>query len=151
MKLSEILTPTNTVFDAHGESKKRIFELISELANQSIDDMDEKQIFECLNQRERLGSTYIGHGIAIPHARVKDSELDHPVGMLIHLDKSIPYGNQEDEVVDLVFALLVPVEATEQHLKVLANLATLFGNAKYRKKLRDADSNQTLYQTAITL
>ena len=149
MKLNDILTPTNTIFDAPGKSKKRIFELISELASQAIEDMDEKQIFECLNQRERLGSTYVGHGIAIPHARVKNSTLDHPVGILIHLHKSIPYGNQEDEVVNLLFALLVPAEATEQHLEVLAHLATLFGKADYRDKLRDANSNESLYQIAI--
>lgn len=147
--LENIITPATTLHEVHAESKKRLFEVISEVVSQAINDVDEKQIFECLIQRERLGSTYVGHGIAIPHARLKGSFLATPIGVLLHLDKDLPYGDQEDETVDLVFALIVPEEATQQHLDILSTLANSFRNTEYCNSLREAKSNIDLYQAAI--
>jgi nitrogen PTS system EIIA component len=95
-------------------------------------------VFERLLERERLGSTGLGHGVALPHARVK--EVSEVLGAFIRTARGVDYDASDGEPVDLAFALLVPETATEEHLQLLAHLAGRFSEAATRANLRKADS-----------
>ncbi|WP_305804358.1 PTS sugar transporter subunit IIA [Stenotrophomonas sp. YIM B06876] len=99
-------------------------------------------IFDSLCQRERLGSTAIGHGIAIPHGRA--TRLDRPRGALLRLLQPVDFGGSEP--VDLVFAMAVPAHYTHQHLMLLSELAELFSDAGVRAALRATHDPGTLKQ-----
>lgn len=105
--------------------------------------MTEDEIFESLIERERLGSTGLGHGVAIPHARLKGRE--EAIGAFLKLDTGIDFDAIDQQPVDLVFALLVPEHYTDEHLHILANLAEIFGDEPFCEKLRNCnDVNQAL-------
>ncbi|MCK4608594.1 MAG: PTS IIA-like nitrogen regulatory protein PtsN [Gammaproteobacteria bacterium] len=144
MKINEILTPSYTVNDAQADTKKAVLDLISKLMAQNLADVEYKQILECLISREKLGTTAIGHGIAIPHGRIKD--LFEPIAALIHLQKPVDFDADDNQPVDLLFALLVPEEAEETHLEILAAIALKLSNKKLRNKLRSAKDSTELYQ-----
>ena len=97
--------------------------------------------------RERLGSTGIGHGIAIPHARI--GGIDKPIGALLRLEQGIDFDAQDDQQVDLLCALLVPEEATDEHLKTLSHLAKLFNQSEVQSQLRQCDDGNSLYQASL--
>lgn len=103
--------------------------------------LDRRRITESLLQREALGSTGLGHGLAIPHGRVR--ELKHPLGAFARLATAIPFEAPDDRPVNLIFVLLVPAKATDEHLQILSELAQIFSNKQLREKLRAAtDSNE---------
>ncbi|MEK7321449.1 MAG: PTS sugar transporter subunit IIA [Pseudomonadota bacterium] len=93
--------------------------------------------------RERLGSTGLGHGIALPHGRIKG--LKRIMGALVRLDQGVDFDAIDGERVDFVCGLVVPAEATEEHLQVLASLAALFSETDMRDRLRRAESAAQLY------
>ena len=97
---------------------------------------------DSLRQRERLGSTAIGYGIAIPHGR--SNLFAEPRGAFLRLQRPIEFGASDDQQVDLVFALIVPEHFTQQHLQLLSELAERFADADYRAALREADDAETL-------
>lgn len=99
-------------------------------------------LFRSLCERERVGSTAIGHGIAIPHGR--STTLTQPRGALLRLEKPVDFGGEE--AVDLVFAMAVPEHYTHQHLMLLSELAEMFSDADVRQALRDAPDAGTLKQ-----
>jgi PTS system nitrogen regulatory IIA component len=146
--LSQILTPERTVCHAHGPSKKRLFETIAELvcANEPLLRYD--NILNHLITREKLGSTGLGQGIAIPHCRV--GNCTQPLGALLSLEKPIPFDAPDDQPVDLLFVLLVPEEARQQHLDILANIARLFNQQQFCGRLRAARDSSTLYEVACS-
>ncbi len=146
--LSQILTPERTVCHAHGPSKKRLFETIAELvcANEPLLHYD--NILNHLITREKLGSTGLGQGIAIPHCRV--GNCTQPLGALLSLGKPIPFDAPDDQPVDLLFVLLVPEEARQQHLDILANIARLFNQQQFCGRLRAARDSSTLYEVACS-
>lgn len=100
-----------------------------------------------LIQRERLGSTGIGNGIAIPHCRIPN--LTQVVGALVTLDNPIDFEAIDDNPVDVIFVLLVPEESFEEHLETLATLAGLFNQDAFCDALRNADSDEQLYNAAV--
>ena len=146
--LSQILTPERTVCHAHGPSKKRLFETIAELvcANESLLQYDD--ILNYLITREKLGSTGLGQGIAIPHCRV--GNCTQPLGALLSLETPIPFDAPDDQPVDLLFVLLVPEEARQQHLDILANIARLFNQQQFCGRLRAARDSSTHYEVACS-
>lgn len=148
MRVREILTPENTHVDVHGVSKKRLLDQVAQLAVAHCSELSEQQVFDALIARERLGSTGIGEGIAIPHCRL--GTCDKPVGVLVRLDQAIDFESIDGKPVDLVFVLLVPETNPEQHLKTLSHLAALFNEPGFREQLRDADSADRLYQRATS-
>ncbi len=148
MRVREILTPENTHIDVHGVSKKRLLDQVAQLVASNASALSEQQVFDALIARERLGSTGIGEGIAIPHCRL--GSCDKPVGMLIRLDEAIDFESIDGKPVDLVFVLLVPEANPEQHLKTLSHLAALFNEAGFRDQLRNATSAENLYQRATS-
>ena len=106
------------------------------------------QVLDHLIAREKLGSTGLGQGIAIPHCRVGD--CPEPLGTLISLEEPIPFDAPDDRAVDLLFVLLVPEEAHQQHLDILATVASLFSQADFCSRLRGARDDRTLYDIACS-
>ncbi|PIE43208.1 MAG: PTS IIA-like nitrogen-regulatory protein PtsN [Gammaproteobacteria bacterium] len=145
--IQSILCPELTRVGVPGSSKKRILETISSYIAQQYPELDESMIFNNLLSRERLGSTGIGQGIAIPHCRLEDS--DKVIGALLILDEKVPFDAIDDEPVDILFVLVVPKEATSQHLELLSQVAEKFNQTDFCKKLRACKNNGELFNTVM--
>ncbi len=134
MKLSEILSPDCIRLDVDATSKKRVLEFASQLLAGTDESLSPRGVFDCLIAREKLGSTGLGHGVAIPHGRF--AGLDKTIGVFLRTQKGVDFDAPDKEPVDLVFALLVPEESTEEHLQVLASIASYFNSGRSRDALR---------------
>ena len=128
------------------QSKKRLFERAAEAMSAELD-LDAESIYRALLAREKLGSTAIGGGVAIPHSR--DDHCDDAAGCLITLEEPIDFAAADGKAVDIVFVLLVPAEATQEHLNLLAGLATAFSSSDIRSALRDAKTAEQAKQTLL--
>lgn len=144
MLISDLLSPERIQFDVHSSSKKRLLELISRALARHSEDLSAREIFESLCARERLGSTGLGNGVAIPHGRVKGS--DTVQASFIRLKKPLAFDAIDGEPVDLLFAMTVPEQCNEDHLKLLAQVAELFSDPALLKKLRQAEDSGRLLQ-----
>lgn len=147
MNIQTLISPKRTLCGIEGGSKKRALELLANTIAQDVPDIDAEDLFRRLIARERLGSTGIGHGIAIPHCRVE--RCSGTVGALITLAEAVDFDAIDSQPVDILFAMLVPEEAHDEHLQNLAALAGALSDAGFREKLRSATSDQELYQAAI--
>ena len=125
-------------------SKKRVLQQLGELLASSTPGLSPEAVFDHLLERERLGSTGLGHGIALPHARMP--QLDRAVGAFVQLRTGVDFDAIDDLPVDLAFGLLVPQEANEAHLQLLAKLASMFSNDMLCEKLRNGADAQELFQ-----
>jgi nitrogen PTS system EIIA component len=121
-------------------SKKRLLQALSELLADGV--ATKEAVFEHLIERERLGSTGLGHGLALPHSRMQ--EVGEARCAFIQLRGPIDYDAIDDEPVDLALALLVPAEANETHLQLLSALAAMFSNERLRRDLRAATTAQEI-------
>ncbi len=146
MKLDSILSPGRTLCGAPGSSKKRVLENISQFISQDLSEFNPNQLFDNLIAREKLGSTGLGNGIAIPHCRI--TQCQRVIGTLIKLEEAIDFDAIDNQPVDLLFVLLVPEQAHDEHLKVLATLAEQFSDQSFCQQLRAADNSETLYNLA---
>ncbi len=146
--LATILTPECTLADVAASSKKRLLEFASEVIADHFVSLEAHRLFDELIARERLGSTALGHGVAIPHCRIDG--LSVTVGALFRLAEPIDFDAPDDQPVDLVFVLVVPREARDDHLAILSNLARGFSDAERRRALREADGSWELFQTALS-
>lgn len=144
MQLSDFLSTDRIACDVDAQSKKRALEQLSELIAHDQDDVSATEIFDSLLSRERLGGTGIGYGVAIPHGRLKNST--HTTAALIHLKQGVDFDAIDNQPVDLLFALVVPEQATEDHLKILAMLASMFQDETMRNKLRECHNPETVLQ-----
>lgn len=144
IRLDQILTPERCVVGAPGGSKKKVLEFAARLLGNSFAQLDQNNLLDCLNARERLGSTGFGNGIAIPHCRL--SGCDQPVGALIHLQTPVDFDAIDGAPVDLLFVLLVPETATDEHLELLRQIASIFDQDSLRDQLRAASNARQLYQ-----
>lgn len=152
----ETLISSDAVIQNHDiKSKKRALEVLAgQLAaakNKTTQDpeaiINPMDIFQLLTEREKLGSTSLGHGVALPHTR---SELtDHAIGAFLKLDQGIDFDSPDHQPTDLVFALMVPEHYTDEHLKILAYLATLFNDEAFCRALRQSTDNQEIYNHLI--
>ena len=146
MQLVDVLKKNLTQVNVAAQSKKRALESIStEIAN-TIPGTDPTELFERIMSRERLGSTGIGHGIAIPHCRTEN--LPACVAGLFRLDAPVNFDAIDDQLVDIVLVLLVPEDSVDAHLQLLANIAEIFDNELLRERLRSASDEAELYQIA---
>jgi len=130
--IAKLLPESNVLLDLDVASKKRVFEqagLLFENNNQ----IARSEVFDSLFAREKLGSTGLGQGIAIPHGRIKG--LKEAVGALVRLRNPIPFDAPDGQPVNLVFVLLVPEKATDLHLQILSELAQMFSDKALREKL----------------
>lgn len=146
MLISELLAPSGVLCALEGGSKKRILEIASQQISDLHPELETEAIFAGLLGRERLGSTGIGEGVAIPHCRL--DECEKATALLIQLKEPIDFDAIDGSPVDLLFVLVVPSEACDQHLQTLGNLAELFSQASFRQQLRDAGSVEELFTVA---
>ncbi len=133
--IAPLLTPDTTLLDMSFSSKKKLFEHAAELFAQSHG-LKSNDIFTSLFERERLGSTALGCGIAIPHGRIKG--LKDAGGVFYRLKTPLEFDAPDNQPVSLCFILLVPKDANERHLQILGELAQLFGDDAMREKLLGA-------------
>ena len=144
MLVKEIISPELIAYKANASSKKRALEKLSELLSNNNPNLNQQDIFESFLSREKLGSTALGHGVALPHGRLKST--DKTSGAFLQLDQGVDFDAEDQQPVDLIFAMLVPEESTEEHLKLLSQLAEMFSSEEFREKLRAAGNNDKLYK-----
>ena len=147
IRLETILTPGRSLVNAPGGSKKKALEQIANLISKQVPELEMQDVYEALIAREKLGSTGFGNGIAIPHCRLKGCET--PVSALLHLKAPIDFDAIDGAPVDLLFVLLVPQAATDAHLELLRQIASMLDRKEVRDKLRSASSNEALYQVVL--
>lgn len=142
-QISQLLPPENVVLDLEASSKKRVFEHAG-LVFENNQGVASSAVFDSLFSREKLGSTGLGSGIAIPHGRIRG--LKKACGALIRLAAPIPFDSPDGGPVSMFFVLLVPEQATEQHLQILSELAERFSEQSCREALIAARSAEDVRQ-----
>lgn len=146
MEIADLLTPQSVIARLRATSKKQALQELSRRAAE-LTGQSEKAIFRVLQTRERLGTTAVGNGIAIPHGRLE--ALDRLHGMFARLDRPIDFEAIDDRPVDLIFLLLAPVSAGADHLKALARVSRLLRDKVACEKLRGAEDAEALYALLI--
>jgi PTS system nitrogen regulatory IIA component len=141
--VAKILPPSHVSLDLQVSSKKRLFEQAG-LMFENLDGIARSLVFESLFARERLGSTGLGQGVAIPHGRIKG--LKEALGALLRLAQPVPFDAPDANPVSLVFVLLVPEKATEKHLQLLSELAQMFSDKALREAMASAPDAAALYE-----
>jgi len=141
--VSGILPAGNVQVGLDVTSKKRAFEQVGELLENG-GRLSRSTVFDSLFAREKLGSTGLGEGIAIPHGRIKG--LHEAVGALIKLKTPIPFDAPDGKPVGLMFVLLVPEQATDMHLQILGELAQMFSDRVLREKMLSCEDAAELHQ-----
>jgi PTS system nitrogen regulatory IIA component len=147
MRISELLTSDRVACRQESASKKRSLEILSKLLADALPEFTEAEIFNSLIGRERLGSTGLGKGVALPHGRLQG--LKQPMASAITLSESVDFDAIDGKPVDLLFALLVPEESTDEHLQILARLAEMFISPEFCNKLRSCESGDQCYKLII--
>ena len=142
MHLLDLLSPGRVVAPGPIPGKKRLLEKASGLLAEGNAEL-ERAVFDSLVGRERLGSTGLGHGVAIPHGR--SAKVATAVGCFLRLAEPVDFGSPDGMPVDLVFALVVPEHFASQHLMLLSQLAEMFGDADFRDQLRAARDAAALH------
>jgi PTS system nitrogen regulatory IIA component len=140
---SDLLSPGRILAGVRINSKKRLLELISETLGQKNKTLSSREIFESLCAREHLGSTALGNGVAIPHGRIKNTTVVE--ALFIQLVKPLPFDADDGKPVDLIFALTVPEHCTEDHSKLLSNIAERFSDPELQKQLRNSTDAKSIF------
>ena len=141
--ISKLLPAANVIVDLDAGSKKRVFEQAG-LLFENNHQIARSQVFDSLFAREKLGSTGLGQGVAIPHGRIKG--LKDALGTLVRLKQPIPFDSPDGQPVGLIFVLLVPDRATDVHLQILSELAQMFSDKAFRERLLAAAGAPELHQ-----
>ena len=142
MEIADLLTPESVIANLKVTSKKQS---LQELAKRAAEfyELDERQVFDVLQEREKLGTTGVGNGIAIPHGKLPD--LDRLYGVFARLEKPIDFEAIDERPVDLIFLLVAPENAGADHLKALSRVSRLMRDKSVCEKLRATDSAEALY------
>jgi PTS system nitrogen regulatory IIA component len=141
--ISKILTPECVLLDSESASKKRVFERVG-LLFENTQQIARSQVFDSLFAREKLGSTGLGQGVAIPHGRVKG--LRDAVAAFVKMQNPIPFDAPDGLPVTFIFVLLVPERATDIHLQLLGELAQMFSDKNFRDKLQATDDPAAIHK-----
>ncbi|MGK9067252.1 PTS IIA-like nitrogen regulatory protein PtsN [Stutzerimonas chloritidismutans] len=149
IRLENILTPARSLVNVPGGSKKRVLEQIAKVIARDLPDLDPQAIFESFVAREKLGSTGFGNGIAIPHCRM--TGCTSPLSAVLHLGAPVDFDAIDGAPVDLLFVLLVPEAATDEHLELLRQIASMLDRDDVRERLRSASTSESLYQTVVDI
>jgi len=151
MKISDVLSQELTSCNLPGRSKKRILENIAQIITAQLNGSDElcDLLFDNFVSREKLGSTGLGDGVAIPHCRTPGVKRIH--GFLAKLTTPVEFDAIDDKPVDLLFALVVPEEKNDEHLSTLARIAAIMQDDASRQKLRSCDNDELLFNTVLSL
>src|SRR4029077_8460558 len=144
---AKLLSPAQVVTDLQATSKKRLFEQAGLLFENQYG-IARSQVFDSLFAREKLGSTGLGQGVAIPHGRIKG--LKEALGAFIRVSQPVPFEAPDGNPVTLVFVLLVPEKATENHLQILSELAQMFSDRPLREAMMQAADAAALHQLITT-
>lgn len=144
MSLTELLIPTRVLANAPASSGKGALEVLSQLLGKNQDGVEQPDIMRALVARERLGSTIIGNGIAAPHGRIDG--IDAAVGALIRLSDPIVYGYEDDALVDILLAVLVPTRCTDKDTILMSNVAARLRNPAVAECMRKAKTSNALHQ-----
>jgi PTS system nitrogen regulatory IIA component len=144
MNITDLLTPERVLCCTDTGSKKRLLEQLGALLESSASSLSQIEIFDALVNREKLGSTGLGKGVAIPHGRM--AALEQPVCAFIKLDNAVDFDAADNQAVDLVFALLVPENSTEEHLQVLSTIAEVFSNTALCTALRECKTGSCILE-----
>lgn len=146
--INEILVPETTRTDVDAQSRKRAIEAASDLLAEHHADLSARALFDDLMNRERLGSTALGEGVAIPHCRTSCEGIH---GAFLRLAEPVDYDAPDGDPVDLLFVLVVPPDESSAHLDVLAVLARLFQDPENRRRLRSQSTDAGLYEELVGL
>ena len=141
--ISKILAPDNVLLDAESTSKKRLFERAGLLFENQMK-IARSQVFDSLFAREKLGSTGLGQGVAIPHGRIP--KLKEATAAFVKTAHPIPFDSPDGQPVSLIFVLLVPELATDLHLQIQGELAQMFSDPAFREKLIACEDPACIYQ-----
>lgn len=147
MIINDIISLDRTQCAVHCNSKKRIFEIISEMAVAQSPELDQIEVLASLLAREKMGSTGIGHGIAIPHGKIKG--LCNMIAVIITTDQPIDFDAIDRKPVDIFFTILVPEEQTDKHLQALSGIAKKLSNKDTVKTIRKATTKNELVAALI--
>jgi len=143
LSIAEILSPEDILLDLDVPNKKRVFDEVGSRLDHRYG-LSQAQIIDSLSAREKLGSTGLGQGVALPHARVKG--LQQAVAAFVRLQLPIQFDAPDGKPVSDILVLLVPAQAAEQHLQVLATVAQMFCDNKFRDSLRKCVGAQDVYK-----
>jgi len=141
MSITSLLVENRIFSQDDISSKKRLLEFIAEKAAEELE-LPQSAIYNKLLERERLGSTGLGQGIAVPHARLDNLTEAH--ACLVKLHEGVNYDAVDKQNVDLIFALFIPEESTEEHLQILAALAKIFSQKPVTDKIRNSNSAEEI-------
>ena len=141
--IGKLLPLSNVIVDFDAGSKKRVFEQAG-LLFENNHQIARSQVYDSLFAREKLGSTGLGQGIAIPHGRIKG--LKEAVGAVVRMKSPIPFDAPDGQPVGVIFVLLVPERATDVHLQILSELAQMFSDKPFRGRLLAGSGAQELHQ-----
>jgi len=144
--IGKLLPAANVILDLEVSSKKRLFEQVG-LLFENNQGVARSVVFDSLFARERLGSTGLGHGVAIPHGRIKG--IREPGAAFVRLASPVAFDAPDGQPVALVFALLVPEQANEQHLQILSELAQMFSDREFRARLATEPDAAALHRSII--
>ena len=142
MQIEQILSPEGVIDSMRASSKRQALQELSERAA-VLTGLSGRELLETILGRERLGTTGVGHGVAIPHGRI--DKLERLYGLFARLSDPIDFESIDDEPVDLVFMLLAPESAGADHLKALAKVSRLLRDKSICDKLRGSDGADALY------
>jgi len=148
MELKQLISSDSIICNPDVNSKKRALELMGELLSKKSGTSNPIEIFQQLTERENLGSTALGHGVALPHART--NLCKEATGAFLKLDHGIDFDSPDKQPTDLLFALMVPEDYTDEHLQILATLAGLFNEESFCNTLRSASSSTEIHDTLTT-
>lgn len=141
--IAKLLPVSNVLLDLDVSSKKRVFEQVG-LLFENNHGIARSQVFDSLFAREKLGSTGLGQGIAIPHGRIK--KIKDAIGAVVRMKQPIPFDAPDGQNVNLIFVLLVPDRATDLHLQILSELAQMFSDKPFRERLLSAENAAELHK-----
>jgi nitrogen PTS system EIIA component len=142
LDIADLVSPKSVVAQLRAPTKRQVLQELARRAS-TMTGIADKRIYDALSERERLGTTGIGTGVAIPHCRL--AELNKLYGLFARLERPVPFEAIDDQPVDLVFLLLAPTDAGADHLKALARVSRLLRDRATCEKLRGANSADALY------
>ena len=142
MDVTDLVQPKAIIPSMKASSKKQVLQELARKASE-VSGVDQREIFDVLLERERLGTTGVGHGIAIPHGKLPN--LERIYGVFARMDQPIAFDSIDDEPVDLIFLLLAPEGAGADHLKALARVSRLLRDRSVCTKLRGCESADAIY------
>jgi len=146
MEIRDLLSPETVVYTIRATSKKQVLQELASLAA-NVSGQNQRAIFDVLLERERLGTTGIGRGVAIPHGKLPS--LDRLYGVFAKLENPVDFDAVDNQEIDLVFLLIAPEKAGADHLQALSRISRMFRDFKMCKKLRAADNQKMLHKLLL--